>query len=246
MSIYILEDDLIQTNHLCQTLEALCEENKFFPGKITAFTRPKDILQASQTAESSPNLYFLDIKVRADETAGLATARKIRNLEPDALIAFVTTYADLALKSYEYMTAAFAYILKTASPEAFAQSLKTCLKKYTEVLNTQTAIDYFSYEDRYTNLRVPFHDLYYISTLPPHKILVKTITREICFHGTLKEVADNDPRLIRCHKSFYINGEKIQILDKSARELTLTDGTVIPVARKSVKEVQDALARLKG
>lgn len=240
MAIYILEDNIFQNNYLKQVIQTLSEQHHYQLGPTIVTSRPQELLEACQNATNSCNLYFLDIKIKENETAGLATARKIRSLEPSALIAFVTTYADLALKSYEYRTAAFAYILKSNDEEAFIAQINDCLETYSQQLANQDFNTYFAYEDRFTRLRIPFNELYYISTFLSHKILVKTKKKELLFHGALRELEKADPRLIRCHKSFLVNLSTAQMIDKTRQEIIYPDEITVPIARKSLKIVQEA------
>lgn len=240
MGIYILEDNVFQNCYIKETIQELCRKNSYRLGAITAASHPKTIIDSCRASAEPASLYFLDIKIKENETAGLLVAKQIRRLEPQAFIAFVTTYAEFALASYEYMTSAFAYIVKTADTADFQEKIKGCLDTYEHYLATQTPVEYFSYQDRFTNLKVPFADLFYVATVSPHKIMVKSKNKEHYFHGALKDIASADPRLVQCHQSFLVNLDSAQLIDKSKRLLYFTDDITAPIARKSMKQVLNA------
>lgn len=239
MGICILEDNIFQNNYLEETIQLLCQQQHYDLGTVFTASHPKTLIDHCQASTESANLYFLDIKIKEKETAGLLVARQIRKLEPQAFIAFVTTYPEFALASYEYMTSAFAYILKTHDEASFQSKITDCLETYAQFLATQEPVDYFVYEDRFTSIKIPYKDLYYITPVSPHKISVRTCSREIYFHGTLKELEAAEPRLTRCHQSFLVNLNNARMIDRSQRLIIFTNDIAVPIARKSMRNVQD-------
>lgn len=84
----------------------------------------------------------------------------------------------------------------------------------------------------------------YITPVSPHKLLIKTSSKDIYAHGSLKDFDGLDRRLIRCHQSFVLNITNIKFVNKSKKEAHLTDGTIIPISRKKNKELTEAINSL--
>lgn len=244
MSVYILEDNVFQTNYLQKTIQYLCEKHHYDLGSVLTASHSQTLLEYCRKATEDANIYFLDIKIKQNETAGLMAAKQIRQLEPQAFIAFVTSYAEFALASYDYMTNAFAYILKTEDQEQFQEKINNCLQKYQQFIDNQTPLDYFIYKDRFTSIKLPYKELLYIYTVSQHKIGIKTVDQEIYFHGSLKEMAEREPRLLRCHQSYLVNLENAQMLDTSGKQIIFTKEIGVPVARKAMKAVQNRWSEL--
>lgn len=229
---------------MAKTVQSLCRVNCYQLGKVTATSRVQTLLEASKNSNEDTNLYFLDIKIKNNETAGLSAARKIRQVEPDALIAFVTNYAEFALASYEYMTNAFAYVLKTEDESKFVKKINDCLNTYQQQLNSQCPQNYFIYEDRFNSIKLPYNALFYVFTATQHKLGIRTIDQEICFHGTLKQIEAAYPHLLRCHQSYLVNLENVRQIDKTNRQIIFAPELKVPIARKSMKTVQKAWEKL--
>lgn len=246
MAIYILEDNIFQSNYLEKTIRILSRELGVKTGPICIASHMQTMLDYCREATEAVNLYFLDIKIKKNEVAGLSVAKQIRTLEPQAFIAFVTSYAEFALASFEYMTNAFAYILKTDDETAFQLKIRDCLVKYTNFLESQDPLDYFIYEDRFTSIKLPYRELLYLYTVSQHKIAVKTADEDICFHGTLKQLEVREPRLIRCHQSYLVNLDNAKIIDKSSRKIIFRNDLSIPIARQAMKKVQAEWGKMAG
>lgn len=237
MSIYILEDNLFQRDYLIKIVHSICENIGLVSVEICETTHPETLIQLCKSATSDKNLYFIDLKIDGDETAGLKAAKKIRKIEPWAIIVFVTSYADLALLSYEYMISAFAYVLKYDNENDYFNKIESCVLAYNDSLNASVPEKYFIYENKFTTVRFPFKDLLYVTSVSPHKLVLRTINKEIYSYGTLKNIQNLDNRIVRCHQSYLINIENVKMIDKSNHQLILENDVVIPISRKTYATV---------
>ena len=237
MSIIILEDNIIQRKVLFDIVSYYINSENISTEEILLFSRPKELIETAKRSCTTRNLYFLDLKIKNDEVAGFVVAKQIRQIEPAAMICFVTTYGDLALLSYDYMTAAFAYVLKNQPKEIFIEKIYACITEYLSHVEEES--DIFVLKTRFSNIIVPFRELLYITTTSPHKLLIKTSNKEMHTHGSLKQFENKDNRLIRCHQSFFINIENTKSIDKSNRHAILKDGTIIPISKSTNSKVQE-------
>src|SRR5690606_27702434 len=113
LSIFILEDDILQAQSLKQLIEKLCFELSIPYQFIEATSRPDEILNKVPHCTYIP-IYFLDIEIKHEERKGLEVAQRIRELDTQGIIVFVTTHSELAPISYQYMVSALTFIDKNA------------------------------------------------------------------------------------------------------------------------------------
>ena len=244
MAIYILEDDVYQAKYLSDLLKNIISFN--YPSHrfidINIFHKPSKLLEFLSSTGESFNLFFLDLKIKKDESSGFVTGKKIREMEDDSLICFVTSYANLALSSYDYGINGHAYIVKDSPEEKIEAQLIRCLESYFDKTNSVSE-DKFIFETKNMKISCPFNELLFITPISPHKLLIKTKNKDIYASGSLKDFNQNDDRLVRCHQSFIVNIANIKFIDKSKKEAFIDHENLIPISRKKQKELMLAIER---
>ncbi|MDT2661135.1 LytTR family DNA-binding domain-containing protein [Enterococcus hulanensis] len=240
MAIYILEDNVFQCGYLLKTISNICDTLGFKSIDIQESSRPERVIQFCNSSSYEKNLYFLDLKIDGDETAGFKVAQKIRSIEPQAMIVFVTSYANLALLSYEYMISAFAYILKYDDEKDYFDKITSCISAYKKSTETNSIDEYFIFENKFTSIRFLFNDLLYVTSVSPHKLVLCTKSKEIYCYGSLKDIQNLNNRIIRCHQSYLINIQNVKKIDKSNRRLILENEIHIPISKKMYATVSES------
>ena len=108
MKIYLLEDNSIQMGRL---EDAVAHELMTF-GKdlscVQSFDKPDQLLSAI-TSNTSDQIFFLDIEIKGEDKKGLDIAKIIRQNNPYAIIAFVTTHIEFmpqafGITAYKYLS----------------------------------------------------------------------------------------------------------------------------------------------
>ncbi|MCW6674935.1 response regulator transcription factor [Aerococcaceae bacterium NML171108] len=232
MAIFILEDQLMQARYLTDKVQALLIEQGV-QQQIHTYYRGFDLLTAAQVS-LEPNLYFLDIQIKADSHAGLEVAQRIRQFDKEGLIVFVTTHSELALTSYRYMVAALNFIDKNVAPHIFHEQIAQCLHKHEEYVR-QAEVDVFELQTKHRYLKVRWQELYYFEVVGNHLIRLVAHNRTVDYYGTLNELEDKDARLMRVHQAFVIHLDQVKQLDKKQRVIHLRNGAMIPVSRTYYK-----------
>src|SRR5699024_2573260 len=152
---------------------------------------------------------------------------------------FVTTHANLAPISYQYMVSALTFIDKGLDYDKRYQMIKQSLLYY-QLRNKDTLpADDFVIDHAKATVRVPFRTVEYIMTSRPHRLELVTEDRVIQFYGTLKEVESIDDRLLRCHQSYIVNREQID--SYLGKELHLKSGKRIHVSRRLARHVKKSV-----
>lgn len=240
MSIFILEDHILQAQNLRNTIEEICHKHQLTYDFIEVTSRGEEIIQKIPHTTLIP-IYFLDIEIKSEEKKGLEIAQEIRKHDPDGIIVFVTTHSELSPISYKYMVSAYTFIDKGLPYEERYHLLEKCLLYYQTRNKTLQPRDDLVIENNHAIIRVPFHEVEYIMTDGPHRLALVTKNRIIHFYGTLREIEDLDERLIRCHQSYIVNKESIMSFERKDRLLEVKSGKRIPVSRRYVRQVRQLL-----
>src|SRR5690625_3495230 len=129
MSIFILEDDLFQAQHMKQLVEEICEKHQLSYDFIEVTSKSAHIIEKIPTTSCVP-IYFLDIEIKSEERKGLQVAQEIRKYDTQGIIVFVTTHSEFAPISYQYMVSALAFIDKGLAYEERYPIFEQCLLHY--------------------------------------------------------------------------------------------------------------------
>lgn len=111
MSIFILEDDVIQAQQMKRLVEEICEKYRLPFDFIEVTSKSENIITNIPKAKYVP-IYFLDIEIKREERKGLQVAQEIRKYDTQGIIVFVTTHSEFAPISYQYMVSALTFIDK--------------------------------------------------------------------------------------------------------------------------------------
>lgn len=242
LSIFILEDDVMQAQSMRRVIEELCAAQQITYDFIEVTSKPDELLSKIAHCTYTP-IYFLDIEIKNEERKGLEVAKEIRKVDPHGIIVFVTTHSELAPISYQYMVSALSFIDKNAPLKHRKEMLEACLTYYVERNGMQIEEDYLLIENTYTTVKVPFQSVEYVMTDKPHRLQLVTEEQLIQFYGTLKEIEQLEPRLVRCHKSYLVNKEQLKALDVKEQQLVLKSGKTIPVSRRLMKSMKALIRR---
>lgn len=240
MSVFILEDDMIQAQHMKRLIEDVCHKYDISYDFIKVTSRSRDIIEKIPMTTYIP-IYFLDIEIKSEQQKGFQVAQEIRKYDSRGIIVFVTTHSEFAPISYRYMVSALTFIDKGLPYEERYKMFKKALLHYREYNTKDLPADDFIVENAHTTLRVPFHVVEYVMTDKPHRLALVATDRMIYFYGTLKEVEILDERLLRCHQSYIVNKSQIYSYEAADRMIVLKSGKRVPVSRRLVRKVREIL-----
>ncbi|PFK30462.1 LytTR family transcriptional regulator [Bacillus cereus] len=240
MSIFILEDDVIQAQHMKQIVEEICEKYVLPYEFIEVTGRSEQIIEKISLTTYVP-IYFLDIEIKNEERKGLQVAQEIRKYDAQGIIVFVTTHSEFAPISYQYMVSALTFIDKGLPYDERYRVFEQCLLQYQARNTAAMPTDDFIVENANTTVRVPFATVEYIMTDEPHRLALVTTDRIVYFYGTLKDIEVMDERLFRCHQSYVVNIVHMSSYDAKQKMLILKNGKRIPVSRRLVGKVRRLL-----
>lgn len=246
MNLFILEDDTNQQFRMEEMIEQILTKHEMRPKQFEIFGQPDQLLQAV-SEKGTHQVFFLDIEIKTEEVKGLQVARQIRDIDPFAIIVFVTTHSELMPLSFRYQVSAFDFIDKQLEPQAFAARLEEVLLYAKSKYGKSVAEDSFYFKSKFSQIQYPFDEIYYFETSPrSHRLILYTKTDRLEFTATLSEILKADKRLIQCHRSFAINPQNILRLDRKEKMIYFPNGGSCLVSRRSLDKIIVALEKLHG
>lgn len=203
-------------------------------GNIELLTFNNPVRGMEQVKRSRPDILFLDI-----EMGDLNGVELARELPPGTLLVFTTAYAEYALDGFELNAVDFLH-----KPFSFNRFEKA-IKKAVELHNLQRLSVQPSFADEsitlkaeYKNVQIKLKDILYIESMDNYVRIHLTERQSLMSQTSLKSVQELLPaeKFIRVHKSFIVPVHRIA--SSTSKEITLYDGTKIPVGRSFSKELK--------
>lgn len=237
MNLFVLEDDLFQQQKLRQTIEQVSREENIAYSRLIVTAKP-EILLSNLNLASRHNLYFLDMEINEYEKTGLEVAQRIRTQDPFGTIVFITTHSEMAPLTFAYKVSALDFIEKDQDEETINRRIKECLLLANQRIENSISEDAFVFQNKYSNLQVPYSDIYYFETTGiSHKLRLVTKNKISEFYGELKELENMDSRLFRCHRAFVVNVTNIVSVDRTNKIIVFPNNDECIVSRRLMKEL---------
>ncbi|MFJ2369259.1 LytR/AlgR family response regulator transcription factor [Microbacterium sp. NPDC087665] len=225
----VVEDDPHSIDRLLSHLDQFQrEESERF--HVAAFQDGGDII-----ADYRPDWDVLFLDIEMPHVDGMTAARRIREVDAQVIIVFVTSSPHYAVSGYQ--VDALSYLLKPVTYVAFAQEMRRVLVRLQQRVRRDllfTAVDGALH-------RVAVADIRYIESVK-HRIEVHTLDDDFAVVSTLKSVeADLDGEgFMRCHSGLLVNLR--HVTGTEGNDCRVRGGTRLPISRPRKKEFLSALA----
>ncbi|MGA1977355.1 MAG: LytTR family DNA-binding domain-containing protein [Bacteroidales bacterium] len=203
---------------------------------VAGFENP---LEASEFLNNNKvDLVFMDIQM--PDLSGIEFARI---MEKGPKVIFTTAYEKYALEGYKLEV--IDYLLKPFSYEEFLAAVSKARKQISleqKLLNRVEANEEFLFlKSDYKIKRINFNDILYIEGLKDYvKVYVQNLQKPVLSLSTLKLLETKLPpeKFMRVHRSFIVNLEKIDTIERSR----IVFGKVyIPVSDQYKEKFQEFL-----
>ena len=229
--IKILEDDPADRDTLIECLRKYeREQGQSF--SITAYDNPSDFMD---NYHMDADLIFMDIELPGIN--GMEAAHRLREIDRQVILIFVTNMAQFAVKGYE--VDALDYIIKPAQYgplsiklDRAAQRWRAAAESVMVALPTGTQ-------------RLLLWEIYYIE-VQGHKLTYHTEKGHLPGTGTLQDAEQrlHGKGFLRCNKCYLVNQKHIQTVTGS--DVVLSNGEKLQISRLRKKEFMEELARSMG
>lgn len=233
MAVYIIDDHIEHAKMMERIVTEYLDDKE----DIFTYTRQQDLLDGIRESVSL-NIYFLDIQMREVDKAGFLLAQEIRQRDPEALLVFFTTQASYLHISYDYLVEPLNFIDKNLPEEEFKKKVHHSLDVYLDRSKKHIIDeDMLTFKTKFKKIYLPLSAINYIETSGSHQLIIDSTDGRRKLSNTMKELEDLHPMLIRIHRSFMINFEKLKELDRTNRIVTLETGDELPVSRSYYKDL---------
>jgi DNA-binding LytR/AlgR family response regulator len=228
LELAICDDEKIYRNDLRKILGTSLELSGI-DYRITEFSCGEEMIKNFN--HICCNIIFLDIEMGALD--GVETAKRLRAINRQCIIIFVTSHPDFVFQGYEVR--ALNYIMKPYEPSKILSVLHTALEEL-EISSEK----YYIIEQRLGSVRVPLSKVKYISS---EKRLLHMVTdKEIhTFYGKLSDMEDSlGEAFVRIHSRYLVNLKYVEKLDGNT---VLVCDEHLPVSRSCKPGLSIAFAK---
>ena len=184
-----------------------------------------DGLEILEDYRPAYDLILLDIEMK--HLDGMETARRIRELDPDVMLVFITNMAQYAIKGYA--VGALDYVLKPVPYFAFSQQLQ----KVEAQLRRRTR-HYLAVPVEGGLRRLDTSRIYYIES-EGHRVHFYTEEGDFAAPGALKALEEKlaDRPFARCNSGYLVNLAQVQAVQQNTVEVGPYELQVSRPKRKS-------------
>ena len=171
------------------------------------------------------DVLFLDVEMK--HLDGMETARRIRELDPDVMLVFITNMAQYAIKGYA--VGALDYVLKPVPYFAFSQQLQ----KVEAQLRRRTR-HYLAVPVEGGLRRLDTSRIYYIES-EGHRVHFYTEEGDFAAPGALKALEEKlaDRPFARCNSGYLVNLAQVRAVQQNTVEVGPYELQVSRPKRKS-------------
>ena len=199
--------------------------------QTTAFPDGRELVQNYHKFD----ILLMDIEM--PHLNGMEAAQKIRGLDKEVVIVFITNMAQYAIRGYA--VDALDYVLKPVSYFAFSQRLNRAISRMKKREQKVITVNI-----KGGAVRINIANIYYIES-QGHNLVLHTILGDYESAGTMKEVEEKLQGLNFCrgNKGYLIN---LQHVDGIQDGCAVVKGEPLLLSRSRKKEFMEALTNYWG
>ena len=226
MKIAVCDDDLIFQRQIKEELDQYYQSLDVL---IEVFSSGESLLEAVCADPYGFFCVFMDIEMPGID--GMETTRRLRKLNRNLPVIFLTSHRDLAIDGYELN--AFRFLAKPVEQDRLYRAL-TDLEAETQdqkrILVTKDGRELF----------LPIGDILYIKSENIYLSFI-TANESHLIRKKLKEILPLLPSSMFCqiHRSYVVNLQKI--ISYTGKAVTMEDQAVLPVSRNRREALKEAI-----
>jgi DNA-binding LytR/AlgR family response regulator len=199
---------------------------------ILFFSDGEEIIEKYQ---AEYDIIFLDIQMK--RMNGMETAKRIRRMDQEVTLVFITNMANYAIHGYSVEATSF--ILKPVQYFTFHEELnkiKERLKKHKKL--------YITFQIDGGFIRLEVMELYYIESFG-HRLILHSRNGDYTMIGTMKSMEKQleNYDFFRCNNSYIVNLAHVEGVQQN---IVTVAGQELQVSRPKKKAFMDALADYIG
>ena len=219
IGIYLCDDEDAVRHQIRTALEWKIFVEDYDMKVVCSTASAQELLDAAE--HERRGIYFLDVKLKDAKWDGFRLGQELRRRDPHCTLVYITSFGDLAWRTFQYHLEAFDYIVK--EPEQIGPSVSQCLGEIQLRLlaERQDPAEIFTLRTGGMVRHIPLSDILFFETAPvPHHVLLHTIRSRMDFSGSLNELEIQlGSRFIRTHRAYLVAADKIERVDLKHNKL---------------------------
>ncbi|MBQ1490336.1 MAG: response regulator transcription factor [Blautia sp.] len=229
--VAMVEDDEREQAALVACLRQL-EKEENIPLAITTFPSGEAFLSSYQP---DYDIVFMDIEMPGIN--GMETARRLRKIDGQVILIFITHMAQFAISGYE--VEALDFILKPVNYYSFAVKVKRAIAR-----SNPRQEDFIQVKTSSETMFLRISSIRFIEVLG-HYVIFHTTAGDYQEYATLKEVESrlNRPYFVHANRSFLVN---LRYVDSVNKESVRLEEDEITISRPQKKAFFAAMTQYLG
>lgn len=203
---------------------------------ISEFSNPEMLMYEIEDGKIA-DIFILDVEM--PNMDGFELADKIREHTETSIIIFLTSHDEMA--SMGYKSKALRYVIKLNLERDIEEALESAVAEISSA--DDKTITLHRYNDYW---RIPYKDIICVSRISRQLVITTRLLGEITDNRGIKEFFDllEDNRFLFIDRSCFVNIDYISQINGFS--LKLKDGQVLPISRRSLKNVKQTLLEQWG
>lgn len=219
IGIYLCDDEDAVRHQIQTALEWKILVENYDMQVVCSASTAQELLDAAENERRG--IYFLDVELKDGAWDGFRLGQELRRRDPHGTLVYITSYGDLAWRTFQYHLEAFDYIVKER--EQIGPSVSRCLGEIHMRLlaERRDPAEMFTLRTGDTVRHVPLGDILFFETASaPHHVLLHTANSRMDFLGSLNELETQlGDRFIRTHRAYLVAADKIEAVDLKHNKL---------------------------
>jgi len=242
IEILICEDNKKEVEFIVKVIsDYILIENLDMELALTT-SNPQEML-AHVNRNAGPFLCFVDIELGDIEDNGVTLSSKIKTINPEALIVFVTSNGDYMKLTFEYKIGAIGYIMKGNPNEQKEKVIEYLNYAHQHFSNSTVNEKRFAFNVK-DNTMIEVNDdiiSFELKNKNVKKVTIYTKYRSYDFFGTLAKAEEMDESFFRVHRSVVINTNNISWIDEKNHKIYMVNGDVCSASTRGIKALKARL-----
>ncbi len=222
VNFVICDDEIHMVEKISILLEKAFLKNDFDAKIVLKTTDYNEVV--SFMSSNIVNVVILDIEFRGSNITGLDVANKIRKINKNCYLIFITSHFEYVMQAYKFKT--FDYLIKNAiTLETLTNTLN---RLFDDISNTN--VKFFRIDNRGT-----FIDLNDIQFIEKNgmRIIYHTSHKDYETYNSFKKIENKLPNnFVRCHKSFIANLKNIVNISFSDNTILFKNDSICYIGPK--------------
>ena len=219
IGVYLCDDEDVVRHQIQTALEWKIFVENYDMNVVCSTANAQELLDAVE--DGKQGIYFLDVELKDKKWDGFRLGCELRQRDPHGTLVYITSYGDLAWRTFQYHLEAFDYIVK--GPEPIGPSAAQCLSEIHAHLMAERQVPAETFTLRTGEMvrHVPMRDILFFETASaPHHVFLHTSGSRMDFLGSLKELeAQLGDSFIRTHRAYLVAADKIEAVDLKHNKL---------------------------